>query len=63
VEAHPIRLTGVHAADLRTDAPQMGLFDGDRKKREALNRSLDAIAEKFGGDAILPADLLLARKK
>jgi DNA polymerase IV len=63
VEAHPIRLTGVHAADLRTGAPQMGLFDGDRKKREALNRSLDAITEKFGGDAILPADLLEVRKK
>jgi DNA polymerase IV len=63
VEAHPIRLTGVHAGDLRTDGPQMGLFDEDRQKRDRLNRSLDAIAEKFGSDAVLPADLLEARKK
>jgi len=63
VEAHPIRLTGVHAADLRTPATQMGLFDRERKKREALNRSLDAIAEKFGSDAVLPGDLVQARKK
>jgi len=63
VEAHPIRLTGVHAGDLRTEAPQMGLFDEGREKRDRLNRSLDAIAEKFGSDAVLPADLLGARKK
>ena len=41
----------------------MGLFDRDRNKREALNRSLDAIAEKFGSDAVLPGDLVQARKK
>jgi DNA polymerase-4 len=62
MEERPIRLTGVHAGDLGTKAPQLGLFDGDRKKRERLNRSLDAIAEKFGDGAVLPADLL-ARKK
>jgi DNA polymerase-4 len=63
VEAHPIRLTGVHAGDLRTEAAQMGLFDQAREKRDRLNRSLDAIAEKFGTSAVLPADLLEARKK
>jgi DNA polymerase-4 len=63
VDAHPIRLTGVHAGDLGTVPPQLGLFDADRKRRERLNRSLDAIAEKFGNDAVLPADLLPARKK
>jgi DNA polymerase-4 len=63
VEAHPVRLTGVHAAELSTAAPQLGLFDGDRKKRDRLNRSIDAIEEKFGSGAILPADLLEARKK
>jgi hypothetical protein len=63
VDAHPIRLTGVHAGDLRTAAPQLGLFDEGRKKRDRLNRSLDAIAEKFGTGAVLPADLLAARKK
>ena len=63
VDAHPIRLTGVHAGDLRTAAPQLGLFDQGRRKRDRLNRSLDAIAEKFGSGAVLPADLLAARKK
>jgi DNA polymerase IV len=63
VDAHPVRLTGVHAADLSTAAPQLGLFDADRKKRERLNRSLDAIEEKFGAGAIVPADLLQTRKK
>ncbi|MCA1827886.1 MAG: DNA polymerase IV [Myxococcales bacterium] len=63
VEARPIRLTGVHAGDLGADAPQLGLFDAERKKRERLNRSLDAIAEKFGDGAVLPADLLPPRKK
>ena len=63
VDAHPIRLTGVHAGDLRTEAPQLGLFDHARERRERLNRSLDAIAEKFGTDAVLPADLIATRKK
>ncbi|MGZ6143879.1 MAG: DNA polymerase IV [Myxococcales bacterium] len=63
VEARPIRLTGVHAGDLGAGAPQLGLFDAERKKRERLNKSLDAIAEKFGDSAVLPADLLAARKK
>jgi len=63
VDAHPIRLTGVHAGDLRTEAPQLGLFDHARDKRDRLNRSLDAITEKYGTDAVLPADLLEARKK
>jgi DNA polymerase-4 len=62
-ENRPIRLTGVHAGDLGPGAPQLGLFDEDRKKRERLNRSLDAIAEKFGSDAVLPAHLLTVRKK
>jgi DNA polymerase-4 len=62
-EARPVRLTGVHAGDLGAQAPQLGLFDADRKKRERLNKSLDAIAEKFGEGAVLPADLLAARKK
>src|SRR5437868_9102322 len=62
-ESRPIRLTGVHAGDLRPHAPQLGLFDGERQKRERLNKSLDAIADKFGSDAVLPADLVQARKK
>src|SRR4051812_14662720 len=36
VEARPIRLTGVHAGDLGSGAPQLGLFDdaSARKKRD-----------------------------
>ncbi|HTO98736.1 MAG TPA: DNA polymerase IV [Myxococcales bacterium] len=63
VEPRPLRLTGVHAGDLGEAQPQLGLFDAGRKKRERLNRSLDAIAEKFGSAAVLPADLIEARKK
>ena len=63
VDPRPIRLTGVHAGDLGTAPPQFDLFDAGRKKRERLNRSLDAIAEKFGVDAVLPADLAQTRKK
>ena len=63
MEARPIRLTGVHAGDLGDEVAQLGLFDQGRKKRDRLNQSLDAIAEKFGDGAVLPADLLAARKK
>jgi DNA polymerase-4 len=73
-EARPIRLTGVHAGDFAEEArPQLGLFDqvkdskkreeAERKKRDQLNKSLDAIAARFGDAAVLPADLLEARKK
>jgi DNA polymerase-4 len=58
VDARPVRLTGVHAGDLGRQAAQLGLFDEEVKKRERLNRSLDAIADKFGPGAVLPADLL-----
>ena len=61
-EARPVRLTGVHAGELGAAPPQLGLFDEERKKRERLNRSLDAIAEKFGPGAVLPADLAKGRK-
>jgi DNA polymerase-4 len=76
-EARPIRLTGVHAGDFAGDAkPQLGLFDhsqhsqenkkreeAERRKRDQLNKSLDKIAAKFGEAAVVPADLLEARKK
>jgi DNA polymerase-4 len=55
----PVRLTGVHASDLGDLPPQLGLFDRPRDARTArLNKSLDAIAEKFGKHAVRPADLL-----
>jgi DNA polymerase-4 len=58
----PIRLTGVHAAELGSPPPQLGLFDDGAKKRARLNRSLDQITERFGPDAILPADLIKPRR-
>ena len=63
VDPRPVRLTGVHAGDLR-GATQLGLFEGKEpaNKRALLNASLDRIAERFGPDAVVPADLL-ARKK
>ncbi len=59
VELRPIRLTGVHAGGLDERASQLGLFEQPKRERQArLNKSLDAITEKFGANAILPADLL-----
>jgi len=59
VELRPIRLLGVHASALGEAEEQLGLFDrGKRDKQARLNRSLDAINEKFGHNAVLPADLL-----
>jgi DNA polymerase-4 len=65
VEARPIRLTGVHAGDLGSGAPQLGLFDDAkaRKKRDQLNRSLDLIARKFGDSAVIPADVAASRPR
>ncbi|HYZ87817.1 MAG TPA: DNA polymerase IV [Myxococcales bacterium] len=63
VDPRPVRLTGVHAGDLG-GAAQLGLFEARRKtnRRALLNASLDRIADRFGPDAVVPADLL-ARKK
>ena len=64
VELRPIRLTGLHAHDLGSGEGQLGLFDRTRRdKRARLNKSLDAIAEKFGASAILPADVLGKKPK
>jgi DNA polymerase IV len=63
VDPRPVRLTGVHAGDLG-GAAQLGLFEakGPANRRALLNASLDRIADRFGADAVVPADLL-ARKK
>ena len=51
-----IRLAGVQVHHLeRADAAQLGLFDSARisdAKRDRLNRALDAVAKKFGDDAV-----------
>ena len=58
VGGRPIRLTGLSASDLGGPARQPGLFDAEAQKRARLNRSLDAIAARFGDGAVQPADLL-----
>jgi DNA polymerase-4 len=64
VELRPIRLTGVHASDLGGDESQLGLFDRARRERQdRLNKSLDAIAARYGRQAVLPADLLSKKKR
>jgi DNA polymerase-4 len=63
VELRPIRLTGVHASSFAAGDEQLGLFDRPKSdKRDRLNKSLDAIAAKFGSSAVLPADLLPKKK-
>jgi DNA polymerase-4 len=58
----PVRLTGVAVSGL-TDEParQFDLFEDapaqEARRRRSLNAALDAIADRFGEDALLPADL------
>ncbi len=53
-----VRLTGVTAAELVGDAPQLGLFAEEKPRRaDKLNQALDRIASKFGSAAIVTADL------
>lgn len=51
-----VRLTGVSAHELTESARQLPLFDTGKRVRK-LNITLDRIAERFGTDAIKPADL------
>ena len=55
----PVRLTGVSAQDLQDQEPaQLGLFGEAPRRSEALNRALDAIAQRFGQGVVAPADVL-----
>jgi len=49
-----VRLTGVHASHLGAQLP---LPDGPSGRRIRLNASIDRIHERFGPDALIPADL------
>ncbi len=53
----PIRLTGVSAQDLAALDNQMTLFATAPTRADRLNTVLDRIANKFGKDAVLTADL------
>src|SRR6516164_5305846 len=55
----PVRLTGVSAQELDVvGEAQLGLFAETPRRSEALNRALDAIADRFGRGAVAPADVL-----
>jgi len=57
--SRPVRLTGVSAQELDGgEDAQLALFGDAPPRSEALNRALDAIAVRFGGGAIAPADVL-----
>jgi DNA polymerase-4 len=56
--ARPTRLTGVSAQNLvAAAAPQIGLFAPRPTAAQALNRALDAIAERFGAGSVTTADV------
>ena len=49
----PVRLLGVGVTNLVPgDAAQLPLFAAGRARRERLNQALDAIADRFGSDAL-----------
>jgi len=57
--SRPVRLTGVSAQELDGgEDPQLALFGETPRRSDALNRTLDAIAVRFGSGAIAPADVL-----
>ena len=56
--ARPTRLTGVSAQNLvAAAAPQLGLFAPPPTTAQALNRALDAIADRFGAGSVTTADV------
>jgi DNA polymerase IV len=57
--SRPIRLTGVSGQELTSGEAQLGLFSADAPpdKHRRLNQALDAIATRFGGAAVITADL------
>jgi DNA polymerase-4 len=55
-----VRLTGVSAQELQAPGPQLPLIADAPSKTARLNAALDRIAAKFGGAAVLPADVAAA---
>ena len=54
----PTRLTGVSAQNLvAAEAPQLGLFAPPPTAAQALNRALDAIADRVGAGTVTTADV------
>jgi DNA polymerase IV len=53
----PVRLTGVSGQQLVATSPQLALLAAPRTRSQRLNAALDRIADRFGGQAVVPADL------
>jgi DNA polymerase-4 len=53
----PVRLTGVSAQDLSATPAQLSLLAAPPTRSQRLNAALDRIADRFGGGAVVPADL------
>ena len=57
-QGKPVRLTGVFVQSLNEERPlQLGLFSAPPARSAKLNAMLDRIAERFGSNAIITADL------
>ena len=57
-----VRLTGVTGQELVGGGPQLSLYAGAPTRTDRLNAALDDIARKFGGQAVLPADVASIRE-
>ena len=53
------RLTGVSAAELIAQGPQLGLFTPPVSRSARLNAALDRINARYGGDTVATADVTL----
>lgn len=58
----PVRLIGVRAEQLGGGVAALGLWDDDEPWRDA-EQAVDAVAARFGADAVRPATLLGARER
>lgn len=56
--AEPVRLTGVSVSGLDAAPEQLPLLDGGARRARRLNETLDRIADRFGVEAVRPADLI-----
>jgi DNA polymerase IV len=52
-----VRLTGVSAHGILVQEAQLSLFDATPNRAERLNAALDRIADRFGGHAVVTADV------
>jgi DNA polymerase IV len=57
-----VRLTGVSAQELGEPGAQLPLLVEAPTRTDRLNAALDRIADKFGGAAVLPADVAAAQQ-